>query len=456
MIHFTSADYIILLFFFLLLIATGYFASRRGRGDDDSYFLAGKKIGIVLFVVTNVSTWYGGILGIGEFTYQYGLVTWFTQGLPYYFFAILFAFFMVKKVYAGDNITIPQKIEAVYGSTAGKISSVFVFILSSPAPYLLMIAQILNLFFGLPLIWGLIISALLSIFYLIRGGLHADIYVDAFLFIIMFSGFGMLLWSVYSSAGSGVLTANLPEQHLSLTGGLSPLYLGVWWMIAVWTFVDPGFHQRVKAARSAQTAKWGVIISVFLWLVFDFLTNVTGLYTAALLPGLSDPKNSFPLLADTYLSSGLKGFFFAALFSTILSTSNSFLFISGTTLGIDFVKRGDKKKEAMYGMIFSAILAVVLALMIPSVIGMWYLIGSVCVPGLLLATLGSYFPNLRLSKEEILLGFILGSISAVFWYILREFGFVPEEAMSIEPMIAGLVVIILLVLRERFIRFLRK
>jgi len=455
LISFTSADYIVLLLFFLVLIFTGYFASRHGKGDDESYFFAGKKIGLLLFIITNVSTWYGGILGIGEFTYQHGLVTWFTQGLPYYFFAIIFAVFMVKKVYEGDTITIPQKIETVYGRTAGKISAVFVFILSSPAPYLLMIAQILHLFFGLPVLGGLILSAVISLFYLIRGGLLSDIYVDAFLFVIMFSGFGLLLWRVYNTAGSEILVTNLPERHLSLTGGFSPLYLCVWWMIAVWTFVDPGFHQRVKAARSAQTAKWGIIISVALWLVFDFLTNVSGLYTAALLPDLADAKNSFPLLAENYLSSGFKGFFFAALFATILSTSNSFLFISGTTLGIDFVRKGNKSKEAMYGMILSAVLAILLAILVPSVIGMWYLVGSVCVPGLILATLGAYFPNLKLSKDVIVLGFILGSISSVFWYIMREFGFIPDGAMSIEPMIAGLAVIILLVLRERIISFIR-
>lgn len=456
MISFTLTDYLILLLFFLALIAIGLFTSRKAGTDDESYFLAGKKIGLLLFVVTNVSTWYGGILGIGEFTYQYGLVTWFTQGLPYYFFAILFAFFMVKRVYTAENITIPQKIEAVYGQTAGRISSVFVFILSSPAPYLLMVAQILHLFFGLPMIWGLILSAVLSLFYLIRGGLRSDIYVDAFLFVIMFLGFGLLLWSVYNTAGTEVLLTDLPEGHLSLTGGLSPLYLGAWWMIAVWTFVDPGFHQRVKAAGSAQIAKKGIIISVVLWLVFDFLTNVTGLYTAALLPDLADAKNSFPLLAENYLSSGLKGFFFAALFATILSTSNSFLFISGTTLGIDFVKKGSKRKEAMYGMIFSAIVAVMLALAVPSVIGMWYLIGSVCVPGLLLATLGAYFPDLRLGRKSILLGFILGSLSSVFWYILKEFGFVPDGVMLIEPMIAGLFVIALIVIREKIMGFFRE
>lgn len=444
MISFAFWDYAVLLLFFVSLLITGYIASRRGGSDEQSYFLAGKKTGIVLFIATNVATWYGGILGIGEFTYQYGLVTWFTQGLPYYLFAILFAFFMVKKVYQGGTITIPQKIESVYGREAGKTASLFVLILSSPAPYLLMVAQILDLFLGLPLFWGLVISAVLSIFYLIKGGLLSDIYVDALLFIVMFSGFGILLWSVYTSAGSEILFNQLPASHLSLTGGLSPLYLGVWWMIAVWTFVDPGFHQRVKAARSVNTAKWGIIISVVLWLVFDFLTNVTGLYTAALLPGIGDPKNSFPLLADRFLTAGFKGFFFAALFSTIISTSNSFLFISGTTIGIDFIKTGQKKKAAIYGMIISAAMAIALALLIPSVIGMWYLIGSVCVPGLLLATLAAYFPGLKIGRGVIQAGFIAGSLSSILWYILREAGKLSPELELIEPMIVGLAVISIL------------
>ena len=41
--------------------------SRSIRAE--SYLLGGRRLTLIPFVATLVSTWYGGILGVGEFTY---------------------------------------------------------------------------------------------------------------------------------------------------------------------------------------------------------------------------------------------------------------------------------------------------------------------------------------------------------------------------------------------------
>ena len=60
----------------------------------------------------------------------------------------------------------------------------------------------------------------------------------------------------------------------------------VWFFIASWTFVDPGFYQRSAAARDPATARRGILISIGLWFVFDLLTTTAGLYAFLHLPGL--------------------------------------------------------------------------------------------------------------------------------------------------------------------------
>ena len=102
MISFSNLDIIIIISFFLLLLLVGILASRKTTSSSEDYLLSGRKIGLFLFVLINVSTWYGGIIGVGEFTYRYGLVSWFTQGLPYYFFAFLFALFFAKRIRAAS------------------------------------------------------------------------------------------------------------------------------------------------------------------------------------------------------------------------------------------------------------------------------------------------------------------------------------------------------------------
>ncbi|PKL83189.1 MAG: hypothetical protein CVV24_06330, partial [Ignavibacteriae bacterium HGW-Ignavibacteriae-3] len=311
MISFSSIDFVIIISFFTILLIIGFLPKKETDGDSSQYLLYGRKVGLFLFVMTNVSTWYGGILGVGEFTYRYGLLSWLTQGLPYYIFAILFAFIFAKKIRGSSLFTIPDKLEEVYGKKVGLISSALIFILVSPAPYLLMAASLFSLIFNIGLLPALVFSALISSVFLLKGGYKSDLYTDVFQFFIMFIGFFIIVFVSISQVGDfHFLQMNLPKEHLLVASNVSPVFIIVWFLIALWTFADPGFHQRCYAAKTGDTAKWGIIISVFFMIIFDFLTTATGLYSRAVLPDLPNPVLSFPLYAEKVLGNGTKGIFY--------------------------------------------------------------------------------------------------------------------------------------------------
>ena len=157
MISFSLWDIIVILLFFSTILIIGFYSGRRTESTADDYLLSGRKLSLFLFVLVNVSTWYGGILGVGEFTYRYGLVSWFTQGFPYYIFAFFFALFFAKKIREASLFTIPDKLTEVYGKNVGLISAIIVFVLVSPAPYLLMSANLVSLIFNISIIPALII-----------------------------------------------------------------------------------------------------------------------------------------------------------------------------------------------------------------------------------------------------------------------------------------------------------
>lgn len=448
MISLSNLDISIIILFFSAVLFIGFLPRLLNKNSVEDYVLSGRKVGMLLFILTNVSTWYGGILGVGEFTYSYGIVSWVTQGLPYYIFAIVFAFFLAPKIRATSLLTIPDKIESVYGKKTAAISSIFIFILVTPAPYLLMMGNIFSLLFDVELWVALFISILLSILYLFKGGYKSDLFTDAFQFVIMFAGFIVLFAIAYINFGGfEFLEQNLPEDHLSPSGGFSRLYLLVWFFIALWTFTDPGFHQRCYAAKNVKVAKWGIIISIFFWALFDFLTTTGGLYAKAILPNLENPVQAYPILADKILGNGLKGLFFAALFATVLSTLNSFMFLSGITFGQDiFPKISTSKKISTnnlikIGMLFASIISFVLSLYFQSVIQLWYLIGSLLIPGLIFNILGSYFLKLRVSNITASLELIMGFITSLIWYLLREMNLLNSTFTIIEPMLIGLGVV---------------
>ena len=188
MVLFSNLDIIIVILFFLIVVILGFIPKMKNNSAE-SYLLSNRNVGIFLFVLTNVATWYGGILGVGEFTFKFGILSWVTQGLPYYVFAIVFAFLFAGKIRKASLFTIPDKLEEVYGRKVGLFASLLVFILVSPAPYLLMIASLLSLIFGINILLALCIGIFISVVYLFKGGYRANIITDAFQFFVMFIGF---------------------------------------------------------------------------------------------------------------------------------------------------------------------------------------------------------------------------------------------------------------------------
>lgn len=450
MILFSFEDIIVILIFFILLLLIGFLSSKKSK-DATDYLLAGRNLNLFLFVLVTVSTWYGGILGVGEFTYRFGLLSWFTQGFPYYFFAFLFAIFLAKKIRESSLFTIPDKLFEVYGKNVSIISAVIVFILVSPAPYLLMTATLLKEIFQIDFLLALIISFILSGSYLIKGGFRSNVYVDAFQFFVMFIGFIIATAICFSTFGGiKFLSENLPPSHLRITGDASPAFIIVWFLIALWTFADPGFHQRAYAAKNGNVAKWGIIISIFFWALFDFLTTSTGLFARALFPNLDQPILAFPFLAEKILSPGLKGIFYAGMFATIISTLNSFLFLSATTIGRDFFYRlkpklsDDKLKLfTSIGIIISGVISITISYLIPSVVQIWYLIGSLFIPAIIPAVISAYYSKFRLTKKVMLFEMMISLLAGTTWFFIREY-FKNSFIYEFEPMLVGLSAAILI------------
>jgi SSS family solute:Na+ symporter len=445
MISYSSLDLIVIASFFVILLLVGLLVKNKNENDSSEFLLSGRRMGMLLFVFTNVSTWYGGILGVGEFTYRYGILSWVTQGLPYYIFAFIFAFILADKIRVSSLYTIPDKLEQTYGKRVGVLASMLIFILVSPAPYLLMVGTIISMIFSINLFYGLLIGLLFSGLYLFKGGYKSDLYTDVFQFFVMFAGFIVaVIISVNNYGGMEFLKKELPATHLQFTGNVSLVYLIVWFLIALWTFADPGFHQRCYAAKNGNVAKWGIIISIFFWALFDFLTTTTGLYARAVNPNLKNPLLSFPIYAQSAFSSGIKGLFFAAMFATILSTLNSFLFLSATTFGRDLVFKlsgsRNEKRITLYtriGLIVASSLSLLMAYYVQSAVSIWYLIGSICIPPIIILIFGSYYEKIKIESSIAVAEIFISLLASLIWYFSKE-NFYNNWFYDIEPMIVGL------------------
>ncbi len=450
-------DLSIVLLYFVSVIGIGFYRSKNISGNSNNYILAGRKLSLPGFVATLVTTWYGGILGIGENTYNFGIQTWFIFGLPYYFFAILFAIFIAPRIRKLNFISIPDHFHNRFGKTAGVISGVFILFLASPAPYILSIGILLEYTIGIPFLWALIVATIFSLIYIWKGGFGAIVRTDILQFILMFGGFILLIIFAWIKIGSPIdVFKQLPSDHLSPTGGNTVQYIFVWFFIAMWTFIDPGFYQRCAAAKSPKTAQKGILISVIFWFVFDSLTLTSGLYARVLFTH-EQGLFAFPALGQALLPPLFYGLFITGLLATIMSTIDSLGFISAFTFGRDIIGRikGNNKNELnnsasliRLGLVIMAIIAIILAYSFPSVVKLWYVIGSIFVPGLLIPFLLTLTRiELKNWQGQILL--IIPVLISILWFVLNST--FQNFQFKIEPFYPGIFSSIILFLSFLFI-----
>ncbi len=421
----------------------------------------GRTLALPSFVASLVSTWYGGVLGVGEYSYRYGISNWIVFGLPYYIGAALFAIFFARRARRSELYTVPDQLDRAYGRPAALLSAGVIQVLSSPAPYVLMLGVLIQMILGWQLVPAILVGTFLSTAYSFRGGMRSVVNADNVQFVLMYVGFLIALpLLAFRFGGMEFLRTHAPQTHFVWHGGNSPQYIFVWYFIALQTLVEPAFYQRCFAAKDEKTAQRGVVISIGFWMLFDFLTTFTGIYARALLPSLPNPVESYPALAIAFLPPVVQGIFYLGLLATVMSTVDGYTFIGGVNFGRDLVWRlrrdPDESRVNRYsqvGFVVTAALAVVLALFFQSAVDLWHDVGSVGVPALLVVIASSYHPRFRMRPVAAAWCIAVSGAVALAW-LLSKFrpGAGGAYLLGVEPIYAGLAASLALWVLDRVTR----
>ncbi len=423
-----GADFVLLGLYalFLLYVTLRIFGPKRR--DVGEYLVASRAVTLPGFVATLVSTWYGGILGVGEYSYRYGVSNWLVFGVPYYLWAAVFALFLARRAHATAVYTLPDQLYNAYGKPVGALGAALVFVYAAPAGYVLMLGTLLSLAFGWPLWLGAVLGTALSVMYLFRGGLRSIVITERIQFVLMFGGFAVILpYLVARYGGLSYLKANLPASHWTWDGGAGPQAVFVWYVLAMITLVEPAFYQRCYAAKSPAVARGGILVSIGFWALFDFMTTTVGMYARAALPALADPVQAYPALADAVLPSIALGLFMLGMLATVMSTVDSYAFVAAVTLGRDLWWRlvgGDEEtvvpRATRIGLFVTAALTIGVALTYKSVIDVWKDFGSVITPALLVPTLTALFPRWRMRPRFALAALVGAATAGGTWLAISK------------------------------------
>ena len=285
---------------------------------------------------------------------------------------------------------------------------------------------------------GITISAL----YALRGGFTAVVRTDKFQFLLMFFGFALILWNLINQYGGySFIQNNTPHYLLEIPGNFDWKSIFVWGFIALITFIDPGFFQRSFSGLDTKTIKFGILTSILFWILFDLMTITTGIYAASILTEVH--SSPYLDLAKLILPPVSYSIFIIALLSIVMSTIDSFTFISAYTIGMDLTSILSKKKtfilNTKVGLIISSLIAFILAIFFSNAIEIWYIAGSIAVPVLLIPIVfGLNNIKLNFPVFQMIIPFFI----TLFWIIdgfnnLDNSGY-PEYTFDLDPMYPGI------------------
>ena len=128
-----------------------------------------------------------------------------------------------------------------------------------------------------------------------------------------------------------------------------------------------------------------------------------------------------------------------------MSSIDSFSFLSAIAFGRDLVwrfrKNADVNQWVQVGLVLTAVISILFIFALPSVIKMWYNLGSLFIPPLLLPLTAAYFPKIKLNAQSTFYIMLSSFAISLSWLIgglfHKQAGF-SVYPLALEPFFPGL------------------
>ncbi len=338
-------DITVIIVYMLMMLGIGFYVYRKAPSFKE-YIVAGRSMTTPILVCTLASTYYGleDLFGTSEFGYNDGIVAFFGYtgfSLSIYLFAALV---LAERLRREEFISLPEILERYYGRDAGILGAVASFTYSVPALSLFALGRICQVTLGVDAWVGALVLGAVALAYTLMGGLLAVAITDTIQFVLMMStlaiGVVLLMGDV---GGFAAVEAFAPAGYFSPLGGM-PIWLLIAYVATLLSvLVDPGFYQRMFAARSPRQARNAMLIAMGVWVCYDWLVTGGGMLAKAAvhqgkLP--ADLHSNDALLSAVILALpvGLVGVFLAGVLATAMSTMDSYSLVAGANLSYDIYR----------------------------------------------------------------------------------------------------------------------
>ncbi|HEX9654774.1 MAG TPA: solute:sodium symporter family transporter [bacterium] len=341
--------------FFAVVVGVSMYKSRREESGED-YFLASRGllwpfIGLSL-IAANISTEHfvgmagqgAGIAGMAVASYE-----WMAAIV-----LVFVAIFFLPKFLSSGIFTIPEYLEYRYNATARALMAFYTMIIYVGVTIAAVIYSgglTINTIFDIDMATAVWMIGAIAALYTIWGGLKAVAWADLFQGSALILG-GAITMVIGFGAVGGVgkfFEANSDRMHMILPADHSvlpwtALVIGLWIPNFYYWGLNQYITQRTLAAKTLKQGQLGIIFAAFLKLLIPFIIIFPGimahqLYTEQLTAAGATTDAAYPLLIRNLVTTGLRGFIFAAITGAVISSLASMLNSASTIFTMDLYKR---------------------------------------------------------------------------------------------------------------------
>ncbi len=435
-------DFAVLGVYLLGMLGVGYYIKLKIPSFEE-FLVAGRSMTTPILVCTLASTYYGldVLFGTSEMAFNNGVVAFFGYSqlsLAIYVFA---AFALSHRLRDAKFTSLPEILERHYGRAAGIVGGCASLFYSLPALALFGLGRMCEVVFGFDAHLGALFLGGIALLYTLWGGLWAVAITDTVQFVLMCLTLAIAIPLLMANIGGFEAVASaIPAGHFSIFGDMP-----IWLMLAytatgISILVDPGFYQRIFAAKSARHARNAMLLSLVIWFAYDWLVVAGGMLALAgvnsgVLPANLHSNDALLTVVMYALPAGLAGLFLAGVLATAMSTIDSYSLVAGANLSYDLYRPLAKKKVSdselvrmtKLGIVLSWTFGYMLAYTFDKLMALWVFQATALTSTVLVPIFVCLFWKGKKTPTACLLSYGLGLLSVVAFYTTVKYFGDPNE-----------------------------
>lgn len=332
-----ALDWLVVGGYFLLMIGIGWWSKSRIKNASD-FFVAGGKVPWWLIGISHHMSGYSAAVFVGyaALAYTVGFAVYVWWAISITIACLIGAWLFAPRwprlrerlgiisplEYLAVRFNVPTEQLLAWSGVLLKVFDVAAKWTAS--------AILLQVFAGIPTVWGILLVGGVTMIYSTIGGIWADVLTDFGQFVIQLVA-AIALGIAVMVRLDGIATpftmwSHLPAGHGNPFGGNLTLGFFLAYIVIATLSYNGGtwnLAMRMISAADGKQAQRSILLSALLYVLWPLVLFFPMWAAPLILPGLTNPDQSYALLTTQLLPQGLIGLVLAGMFSHTMAMTSS-------------------------------------------------------------------------------------------------------------------------------------